>query len=54
MRETIVPVLAKLALRGGPTYVKLGQLVSSTRGLAPDWVADAFAGCRGRGAALRP
>ncbi|HUP84608.1 MAG TPA: AarF/UbiB family protein [Acidimicrobiales bacterium] len=44
--ETIVPVLAKLALRGGPTYVKLGQLVSSTRGLAPDWVADAFAGCR--------
>jgi ubiquinone biosynthesis protein len=44
--ETIVPVLAKLALRGGPTYVKLGQLVSSTRGLAPEWVADAFAGCR--------
>jgi ubiquinone biosynthesis protein len=44
--ETIVPVLARLALRGGPTYVKLGQLVSSTRGLAPDWVADAFAGCR--------
>lgn len=44
--ETIVPVLAKLALRGGPTYVKLGQLVSSTRGLAPTWVADAFAGCR--------
>jgi ubiquinone biosynthesis protein len=44
--ETIVPVLARLALRGGPTYVKLGQLVSSTRGLAPTWVADAFAGCR--------
>jgi ubiquinone biosynthesis protein len=44
--QTIVPVLAKLALRGGPTYVKLGQLVSSTRGLAPEWVADAFAGCR--------
>jgi len=44
--ETIVPVLAKLALRGGPTYVKLGQLVSSTRGLTPRWVADAFAGCR--------
>ena len=44
--ETIVPVLAKLALRGGPTYVKLGQLVSSTGGLAPKWVADAFAGCR--------
>jgi len=44
--ETIVPVLARLALRGGPTYVKLGQLVSSTRGLAPAWIADAFAGCR--------
>lgn len=44
--ETIVPVLARLALRGGPTYVKLGQFVSSTRGLAPAWVADAFAGCR--------
>jgi len=44
--ETIVPVLARLALRGGPTYVKLGQLVASTRGLAPDWIADAFAGCR--------
>ena len=44
--STIVPVLAKLALRGGPTYVKLGQLVSSTRGLAPEWIADAFAGCR--------
>ena len=44
--EAIVPVLAKLALRGGPTYVKLGQLIASTRGLAPDWVADAFAGCR--------
>ncbi|HVF32747.1 MAG TPA: AarF/ABC1/UbiB kinase family protein [Acidimicrobiales bacterium] len=44
--ETIVPVLARLALRGGPTYVKLGQLVSSTGGLAPTWVAEAFAGCR--------
>jgi ubiquinone biosynthesis protein len=44
--ETIVPVLAKLALRGGPTYVKLGQLVASTRGLAPEWIADSFAGCR--------
>lgn len=44
--ETIVPVLARLALRGGPTYVKLGQLVSSTRGVAPAWVADAFSGCR--------
>ncbi|MEA3076000.1 MAG: ubiquinone biosynthesis protein [Actinomycetota bacterium] len=44
--QAIVPVLARLALRGGPTYVKLGQLVSSTRGLAPAWIADAFAGCR--------
>ena len=42
----IVPVLAKLALHGGPTYVKLGQLIASTRGLAPEWLADSFAGCR--------
>lgn len=44
--ESLVPALARLALRGGPTFVKLGQLVSSTRGLAPAWIADAFAGCR--------
>jgi ubiquinone biosynthesis protein len=44
--EGIVPVLAKLALHGGPTYVKLGQLIASTRGLTPEWVADSFAGCR--------
>ena len=30
----------------GPTFVKLGQLISSTKGLVPDWIADAFAGCR--------
>ena len=44
--DNIVGLLSRLALRGGPTYVKLGQLISSTKGLAPDWVADAFAGCR--------
>lgn len=44
--ETIVPVLAKLALRGGPTYVKLGQLIASTKGIAPPWVAEPFEGCR--------
>jgi predicted unusual protein kinase regulating ubiquinone biosynthesis (AarF/ABC1/UbiB family) len=44
--KTVVPALANLALQGGPTYVKLGQLISSTRGLAPEWIADAFAGCR--------
>lgn len=44
--ESIVPVLSRLALHGGPTFVKLGQLIASTRGLAPEWVADAFAGCR--------
>ena len=38
--------IVKLALRGGPTYVKLGQLIASTRGLAPEWLADSFAGCR--------
>jgi ubiquinone biosynthesis protein len=44
--EEIVKALADTALKGGPTYVKLGQFISSTRGLVPDWVADAFAGCR--------
>ncbi len=44
--EEVVKALADTALKGGPTYVKLGQFISSTRGLVPDWVADAFAGCR--------
>ncbi|HZN13120.1 MAG TPA: AarF/UbiB family protein [Acidimicrobiales bacterium] len=44
--EEIVKALAETALNGGPTYVKLGQFISSTRGLVPDWIADAFAGCR--------
>jgi ubiquinone biosynthesis protein len=26
--------------------VKLGQLISTTKGLAPDWIAEPFAGCR--------
>src|SRR5437899_9859753 len=38
--------LADTALNGGPTYVKLGQLIASTRGLVPDAIADMFAGCR--------
>ena len=44
--EATVKAIAAAALKGGPTYVKLGQLISSTRGLVPDWIADAFAGCR--------
>jgi ubiquinone biosynthesis protein len=44
--EEAVKALAETALKGGPTYVKLGQFISSTRGLVPDWIADAFAGCR--------
>ena len=44
--EEVVKALADTALKGGPTYVKLGQFISSTRGMVPDWVADAFAGCR--------
>jgi ubiquinone biosynthesis protein len=44
--EEVVKALAETALKGGPTYVKLGQFISSTRGVVPDWVADAFAGCR--------
>lgn len=42
----IVKALAETALNGGPTYVKIGQLISTTRGLVPSWIADAFAGCR--------
>jgi ubiquinone biosynthesis protein len=38
--------LADAALHGGPTYVKLGQLIASTRGLVPEAIADMFAGCR--------
>jgi ubiquinone biosynthesis protein len=44
--EEVVKALAETALKGGPTYVKLGQFISSTGGLVPKWVADAFAGCR--------
>ena len=44
--DAIVRALAQLAIRGGPTYVKLGQLIATTRGLVPDAVTDAFAGCR--------
>jgi len=44
--ESAVKALAAAALRGGPTFVKLGQLISTTRGLVPDWIAEPFAGCR--------
>jgi ubiquinone biosynthesis protein len=44
--EAAVKALAQAALRGGPTYVKLGQLISTTRGLVPGWIAEPFAGCR--------
>lgn len=32
----------------GPSYIKLGQFISSGRGLFPDVVVDAFATCRDR------
>jgi ubiquinone biosynthesis protein len=44
--EAAVEALAQAALHGGPTYVKLGQLISTTRGLVPGWIAEPFAGCR--------
>ncbi len=44
--DAAVRALGDAALRGGPTFVKLGQLVSTTKGIAPDWISDAFAGCR--------
>jgi ubiquinone biosynthesis protein len=44
--EAAVAALAAVALRGGPTFVKLGQFIGSSRGLVPEWVADAFAACR--------
>ncbi len=42
----VVAALARVALEGGPTYVKLGQLIASTQGLVPSWVAEPFAGAR--------
>lgn len=44
--EALIPVLARLSLRGGPTFVKLGQLISSMGFVLPDWVAEPFAGTR--------
>jgi ubiquinone biosynthesis protein len=44
--EAAVRALAQAAVKGGPTYVKLGQLISTTKGLAPDWITEPFAGCR--------
>lgn len=44
--EAAVRALAQAALKGGPTYVKMGQLISTTKGLAPDWITEPFAGCR--------
>ena len=44
--EAIVPVLARLSLHGGPTFVKLGQLISSMGFVLPDWVSEPFAGTR--------
>lgn len=44
--EDLVQALVDTAMHGGPTYVKLGQLIASTRGLVPDWIAEAFQGCR--------
>jgi ubiquinone biosynthesis protein len=52
--EEVVRALADTALKGGPTYVKLGQFISSTGGLVPPWVADAFAGCRDEVPAAKP
>src|SRR5438876_4141400 len=44
--DAVVATLADVALRGGPTYVKIGQLIATVRGLVPDAIADAFAACR--------
>lgn len=44
--EAVVPVLARLSLHGGPTFVKLGQLISSMGFVLPDWVSEPFAGTR--------
>jgi ubiquinone biosynthesis protein len=52
--EEAVRALADTALKGGPFYVKLGQFISSTRGMVPEWVADAFAGCRDEVPPARP
>ncbi len=38
----------RLVRAGGPAYIKLGQFISSARGLLPDEWVDGFAWCRDR------
>lgn len=44
--DGIVDAIADIALHGGPTFVKLGQFLSTVKGVVPDWVAGAFVRCR--------
>src|SRR5947209_5008201 len=44
----------RLVRAGGPAYVKLGQFISTARGLLPDDWVDAFAWCRDAAPELSP
>jgi ubiquinone biosynthesis protein len=50
--DRIVDALVQIVRRGGPSYVKLGQLISTSAGFLPDAWVDAFAWCRDRVPAL--
>lgn len=43
----------RLVRAGGPAYIKLGQFISSARGLLPDEWVEAFAWCRDQAPTLR-
>ncbi len=44
----------RLVRAGGPAYIKLGQFISSARGLLPDEWVQAFAWCRDQAPTLAP
>ncbi len=44
----------RLVRAGGPAYIKLGQFISSARGLLPEQWVDAFAWCRDSAPTLDP
>lgn len=44
----------RLVRAGGPAYIKLGQFISSSRGLLPDDWVQAFSWCRDRAPTLPP
>lgn len=44
--EDLASSLKKFVLSGGPSMIKLGQFISTSKGLLPDKLVDSFAWCR--------